>query len=51
VRRGLAAFIAETGADEIMITAQIFVHAARLRCFAITADIRAELGHAHTSAA
>jgi luciferase family oxidoreductase group 1 len=51
VQRGLAAFIAETGADEIMITAQIFDHAARLRCFAIAADIRAELGHAHTSAA
>src|SRR5579864_3430987 len=30
VRRGLAAFIARTGADEIMITAQIFDHAARL---------------------
>jgi luciferase family oxidoreductase group 1 len=35
VRRGLAAFIARTGADEIMVTAQIFDHAQRLRSFEI----------------
>ena len=29
VRNGLAAFIARTGADELMVTAQIFDHAAR----------------------
>jgi luciferase family oxidoreductase group 1 len=51
VRRGLAAFIAKTGADEIMITAQIFDHAARLRSFAITAEIRAELARAEPDAA
>jgi luciferase family oxidoreductase group 1 len=39
VRAGLNAFIARTGADEIMVTAQIFDHAARLRSFEITADI------------
>jgi alkanesulfonate monooxygenase SsuD/methylene tetrahydromethanopterin reductase-like flavin-dependent oxidoreductase (luciferase family) len=44
VRRGLDAFIARTGADEIMITAQIFDHAARLRSFEIAAAARAELG-------
>lgn len=46
VRRGLAAFIARTGADEIMVTAQIFDHAARLRSFEITAEVRGELAHA-----
>jgi luciferase family oxidoreductase group 1 len=37
VRRGLAAFIDATQADEIMVTAQIFDHAARLRSFEIVA--------------
>jgi alkanesulfonate monooxygenase SsuD/methylene tetrahydromethanopterin reductase-like flavin-dependent oxidoreductase (luciferase family) len=40
VRRGIARFIAETGADEIMVTAQMFDHAARLRSFEITASVR-----------
>ena len=40
VRASLAAFIARTGADELMITSQIFDHAARLRSFQITADAR-----------
>jgi luciferase family oxidoreductase group 1 len=40
VRRKLAAFIAETGADEIMMTSQIFDHAARLRSFEIVAGLR-----------
>ncbi len=39
VRRGLDAFIARTGADELMITAQIFDHDARLRSFEITAEV------------
>jgi hypothetical protein len=47
----LAAFIAETGVDEIMITAQIFDHAARLRSFEIAADIRTALGRAAPDAA
>jgi luciferase family oxidoreductase group 1 len=38
VRRGLAAFIARTGADELMLTAQIFDHGARLRSFEIAAE-------------
>jgi luciferase family oxidoreductase group 1 len=46
VRRGLAAFIAETGADEIMVTGQIFDHAARLRSFEIAAEIHAALTRA-----
>ncbi|UVW29254.1 LLM class flavin-dependent oxidoreductase [Massilia sp. H6] len=36
----LRAFIARTGADELMITSQVFDHAARLRAYEITADIR-----------
>ncbi len=38
VRAGLAAFIAATGADEIMVTAQIHNHAARLRSFELLAQ-------------
>ena len=51
VRRGLDAFIARTGADEIMITAQIFDHAARLRSFEIAAAARAALAGAAPGAA
>ncbi|MET3130928.1 luciferase family oxidoreductase group 1 [Oxalobacteraceae bacterium GrIS 1.11] len=39
----LQAFIARTGADELMITSQIFEHAQRLRSYQITADIRQAL--------
>jgi luciferase family oxidoreductase group 1 len=38
VRRGLEHLIAETGADELIITAQIFDHAARRRSFEIVAE-------------
>jgi luciferase family oxidoreductase group 1 len=38
VRRGLAAFAERTGADELIVTAQIFDHQARLRSFEITAE-------------
>ncbi len=40
VRRGLADFVARTGADELMVTAQIFDHAARIRSFEIAAQAR-----------
>jgi luciferase family oxidoreductase group 1 len=43
VRQGLAAFIERTGADELMVTAQIFDHAARLRSFELVAEARAAL--------
>jgi luciferase family oxidoreductase group 1 len=46
VRAGLASFIARTGADELMITAQIFDHDARRRSFEITAHVRDELDRA-----
>jgi luciferase family oxidoreductase group 1 len=38
VRDGLAAFVASTGADELMVTAQIYDHEARRRSFAILAE-------------
>lgn len=43
VREGLKSVIAQTGADELMLTAQIYDHAARLRSFEIGAQIRDEL--------
>jgi luciferase family oxidoreductase group 1 len=39
VAHQLKAFIERTGADELMITSQIFDHAARLRSYEITAEI------------
>jgi luciferase family oxidoreductase group 1 len=39
VRDGLAAFAARTGADELMVTTQVYDHAARLRSYAIVADV------------
>lgn len=45
VKRGLAEFIARTGADELMVTAQIHDHQARLRSFAILADVAREMPH------
>ncbi|WP_437929781.1 LLM class flavin-dependent oxidoreductase [Sorangium sp. So ce291] len=46
VRRGLEAFIERTRADELMVTSQIFDHAARVRSFEITAQVRDELARA-----
>ncbi|MFZ3040880.1 MAG: LLM class flavin-dependent oxidoreductase [Thiobacillus sp.] len=43
VARELAEFVARTGADELMITSQIFDHAARLRSYQITADVHKAL--------
>jgi luciferase family oxidoreductase group 1 len=40
VRAGLAAFIEQTGADELIVGGHIFDHAARLRSFAIAAEVR-----------
>jgi len=44
VRNALAAFVARTQPDELMITTQMFDHAARLRSYEIAADIRRGLG-------
>ncbi len=43
VRAGIEAFIARTGADEIMVTAQIFDQNARLRSFEIAAQMHQSL--------
>jgi len=43
VREGVRSFVERTGADEIMATAQIYDHAARVRSFEILADVRDRL--------
>jgi luciferase family oxidoreductase group 1 len=43
VRAGLKAFQARTGADEFMVTSQIFDHAARVRSYEILAEVAASL--------
>lgn len=43
LRRDLGAFLRQTGADEIMVTAPIFDHEARKRSFAIVAEIAKDL--------
>jgi alkanesulfonate monooxygenase SsuD/methylene tetrahydromethanopterin reductase-like flavin-dependent oxidoreductase (luciferase family) len=49
VREGLRSIIAQTGADELMLTAQIYDHDARLRSFEIGAQVREELMAASAS--
>jgi luciferase family oxidoreductase group 1 len=39
VRQGLASFIDRTNPDELMLTSQMFDHAARLRSYEIAADV------------
>ncbi len=43
VRERLQAFIARTGANELMIASQMFDHAARQRSYELTAGVRASL--------
>ncbi|WP_426115404.1 LLM class flavin-dependent oxidoreductase [Massilia sp. PWRC2] len=43
VKRAMDAFIARTGADELMVTSQIFDHQARLHSYAITAQVHGML--------
>jgi alkanesulfonate monooxygenase SsuD/methylene tetrahydromethanopterin reductase-like flavin-dependent oxidoreductase (luciferase family) len=38
IERGLGEFVRDSGADELIITGQIFDHRARLRSFEIAAD-------------
>ena len=40
VKRGVEKFLARTGVDELMVTAAIFDHAARLRSFELIAQVR-----------
>jgi luciferase family oxidoreductase group 1 len=44
VKNGIAAFLHTTKVDELMITAQIYDHAARVRSFELTAKVRDALG-------
>lgn len=46
VKHGVEAFVRRTGADELIVTAQIFDHAARVRSFEILADVHRELSEA-----
>ena len=46
VAHQMAAFIERTGADELMITSQIFDHAARLRSYEIVAQVQKEISFA-----
>jgi luciferase family oxidoreductase group 1 len=39
VKKALKAFIERTGADELMVTSQIFEHAARVHSYEITAEV------------
>jgi luciferase family oxidoreductase group 1 len=46
VREQVAAFIERTGADELMVTSQVFDHAARLRSYELLASVQNELAAA-----
>jgi luciferase family oxidoreductase group 1 len=46
VGRGIEAFAARTGADELMVTAQVFDHAARVRSYEILADVHKKIAAA-----
>ncbi|HEY4192892.1 MAG TPA: LLM class flavin-dependent oxidoreductase [Mesorhizobium sp.] len=46
VRQGVEAFLRRTGADELMVTAQIFDHGARVRSFEILAEANRALSQA-----
>ena len=44
VKNGIAGFLAETKADELIVTGHVFDHLARLKSFAIAAEVRDALG-------
>ncbi|NOK08048.1 LLM class flavin-dependent oxidoreductase [Corallococcus exercitus] len=43
VREGLQSLLDQTGVDELMVTAQIYDHAARLRSFELVSQVREQL--------
>ena len=43
IKRGIEAFIARTGANELMVTAQVFDHQARKRSYEILAEVDREM--------
>jgi luciferase family oxidoreductase group 1 len=50
VKDGIAKFIHATGVDELMVTAQLYDHAARVKSFEITAAVRDSLAAARKKA-
>jgi luciferase family oxidoreductase group 1 len=50
IERGLARIITETRADELILTAQIYHHTARLRSFEIAAEVRPKVAALASSA-
>jgi len=46
VKQSISAFIARTGADELILASHIFDHSARVRAYEIAADVRRELAQA-----
>jgi luciferase family oxidoreductase group 1 len=50
VRRGLEGFLARTAADELIVSAQVHDHAARLRSYALLADVREQPGTSRVAA-
>ena len=48
VKKGLERILAETDADELMVNAMIFDHAARLRSYEIVAEVRKQSASAQT---
>jgi luciferase family oxidoreductase group 1 len=46
VRAGVAAFLERTRVDELMVTAAIYDHSARVRSFELVAQVRDQLGRA-----
>jgi len=46
VQRRIAELLDRTKVDELMITAQIYDHASRVRSYEITAEVRDRLGQA-----
>jgi luciferase family oxidoreductase group 1 len=46
VRQGLSGFIGRTGVDEVIVAAQIYDHAARVRSYELLARVREELAAA-----
>ncbi len=51
VRAGIAALVAETGADELMVVSDVYDHATRLRSFELIAAAGLEVGAAPMAAA
>ena len=46
MRRGVEGFLARTGADELIVSAQVHDHAARVRSYELLAEVRAQLAGA-----